>query len=155
MFFLLCLEVTQACTSSSASHQLLTGLLTLFNMPFVMFRRQKSCILPSAQHQQRTGLFVLQEMLPFRFISYKTFCSVSNKLQISGMSCHKMVCIILTIVGLLTELLVQLEYPYIMFRKNKILCITLTNTTVADRDICTFEVLFISHLEGSKYCALA
>ena len=65
-----------------------------------------------------------------------------------------MVCIILTIVGLLTELLVQLEYPYIMFRKNKILCITLTNTTVADRDICTFEVLFISHLEGTKCYAL-
>ena len=79
-------------------------------------------------------------MPPFKFISYKTLCSVSNKFQISDMSCYKMMCIILVITQLLTELFVQLEYPYIMFRKNKILCITLTNTAISDRDIYTTTV---------------
>jgi len=60
----------------------------------------------------------------------------------------------LDITQLLTKLFVQLEYPYIMFRKNKILCITLTNTAGSDRDICTIGLLFVSHLEGTKYYAL-
>ena len=132
VLFISYLEGTKYYALLSVTHKLLTGVFVPLELPFSMSRYHKKMCLTSCSFWQRY-LYHWNILI---------LCIGNQKCFVLPWETY----------WLLIWIFVPLEWPYFMFRRHKMLCMSSCNTLVADRGACTCGVSFIRFGKHTMLC---